>query len=189
MPSRFCSFYFVNVHTHIVVCVCVYRKCPRYIPTAFGRHAAENRRRSLPLSYVLVVLWVVTYIFGCIFPFDCCAKTEEEEEEKGGERNFSGVAVWWCCGFALTHVSSSPNSSLHHPSGRKERQKNTCRNYTLLPNTFQRIFIFHFLTTVTHTNKQVTLATIGRPDSSETRNNFWIFFPTASKLNEKQYVG
>jgi hypothetical protein len=124
-------------------------------------------------------LFCVTYIFCCIFPFDCCAKTEEEEE-KGGERNFSGVAVWWCCGFLSHTCQVHPTPRYTTQAGerereRKEEEKIRVETTPFSQILFQRIFIFHFLTTVTHTHKQVTLATIGRPDSSETRNNFVIF--------------
>ena len=40
----------------------------------------------------------------------------------GGERNFFfGGLRWMCVRVSLTHVSSSPNSSLHHPLREKKK--------------------------------------------------------------------
>ena len=127
------------------------------MPTIYSNRfwpARSGEPTTFPPSLVCAGCFV-TYIFCCIFPFDCCAKTEEEEE-KGGERNFSGVAVWWCCGFLSHTCQVHPTPRYTTQAGerereRKEEEKIRVETTPFSQILFQRIFIFHFLTTVTHT--------------------------------------
>lgn len=153
MPSRFCSFYFVNVHTHIVVCVCVSIGNAHDI---FQPLLAGTQRRTDDVPSLSRMCWLFCDLhFLLYFSPSTVAPKPKKKKKKGGERNFSGVAVWWCCGF-LSHtcqVHPTPRYTTQAGERERERKEEKIRVETtpFSQILFQRIFIFHFLTTVTHT--------------------------------------
>ncbi len=140
--------------------------------TAFGRHAVRERFNvpfypSLPYTSVPIRWFVCDLHF--VFPSTVAPKTRKTYVGKIRKKNkgrrtqlFFRGGCGECVRVSLTHVSSSPNSSLHHPLREKKKDATTPFSSPTRP-----LCLFHFLTT--HKQK-LTLETIDQPN--QTRNNF-----------------
>jgi hypothetical protein len=126
MPSRFCSFYFVNVHTHIVVCVCVSIGNAHDI---FQPLLAGTQRRTDDVPSLSRMCWLFCDLhFLLYFPLRLLRQNRRRRRKRAVNATFRGLRSGGAAGFSHTRVKFT-QLLVTPPKREKERERERKKKY------------------------------------------------------------